>query len=325
MQFKINLWESIEVQQACHPCFLLQVPLHHQQKIPSWTPRRNDPVIILYIPSSLCICERHFPKPHALPVTSNSPRYNGHRAGDSIHASAHEQRAFSPLTPSAVSVPFPRLLACPINHYNASSSHRTLVLRALLLDDNFKPLLFDLPSSTSAAPIAQRTLVSTCERAYTEASTEKYWTRRALSLNLDVTKFHRMLTLSLASPRKWDLVIRKALRRFFICIFISGIFCSARYQPGRTAISDQRKVSASLSLFLKVKKILLYVGKVLSTGPSLIFYLLAWSTVIEHISPKERLQYDVVFIWSHILDYMIQLQNTKTAILVHHSKVRSFC
>jgi len=50
--------------------------------------------------SSRTYLQRHFPKPHALPVTPNSPRYNGHRAGDSVHASAHEQRGFSPLAPS---------------------------------------------------------------------------------------------------------------------------------------------------------------------------------------------------------------------------------
>ncbi len=43
----------------------------------------------------------------------------------------------------------------------------------------------------------------------------------------------------------------------------SGIFCSGRYQQGCTGISDQWKVSVSLSLFLKSEKIpaLLYVGK----------------------------------------------------------------
>ncbi|CAM6021757.1 unnamed protein product [Sphagnum balticum] len=74
----------------------------------------------------------------ALPVTPNSPSYNGHRAGDSVHASAHEQRGFYPLAPSTVSLAFPRPLACPINHYYASSSHRTFVPASLLVDDNFR-------------------------------------------------------------------------------------------------------------------------------------------------------------------------------------------
>ncbi len=81
---------------------------------------------------------RHFPKPYALPVTPNSPRYYGHRAGDSVHASAHEQRGFSLLAPSPVSFALPRPLTRPINHYNASSSHRTFVPPALLVDDNFR-------------------------------------------------------------------------------------------------------------------------------------------------------------------------------------------
>ncbi len=44
---------------------------------------------------------------------------------------------------------------------------------------------------------------------------------------------------------------------------VSGIFCGGRYQPGCMGSSNQRKVLASLSLFLKSEKIraLLYLGK----------------------------------------------------------------
>ncbi len=50
--------------------------------------------------------------------------------------------------------------------------------------------------------------------------------------------------------------------------------------------SDQRKVPASLSLFLKSKKIpaLLYIGKGPSTGPSVIFDLFPWPTGLGHRS-----------------------------------------
>jgi hypothetical protein len=54
--------------------------------------------------------------------------------------------------------------------------------------------------SCSTCPVQQVQLPSHnalwLSRARTKTSTEKYWTRRAFSLNLDVTKFHRMLTLS---------------------------------------------------------------------------------------------------------------------------------
>jgi hypothetical protein len=74
----------------------------------------------------------------------------------------------------------------------------------------------------------------------------------------------------------------KALPGFFLCIFssitwpaetlvsASGIFCGGTYLPASQALlgsSDQWKVPASLSLFLKSEKIpaLLYLGK----GPAL--------------------------------------------------------
>jgi hypothetical protein len=49
---------------------------------------------------------------------------------------------------------------------------------------------------------------------------------------------------------------------------------------------DQRKVPASLSLFLKSEKIpaLLYVGKRPSRGPSVIFDLFPWPTGLGHRS-----------------------------------------
>ncbi len=50
--------------------------------------------------------------------------------------------------------------------------------------------------------------------------------------------------------------------------------------------SDQRKVPASLSLYLKSEKIpaLLYIGKGPSTGPSVIFDLFPWPTGLGHRS-----------------------------------------
>jgi hypothetical protein len=65
--------------------------------------------------------------------------------------------------------------------------------------------------------------------------------------------------------------------------------------------------------------------KDLTTGPSVIFYQFARRTGLGQRALKERLQYNVVFIWSHILDYVTKLQNTKTSILVHDSNLRSIC
>jgi hypothetical protein len=52
----------------------------------------------------------------------------------------------------------------------------TFVLPALLLDDNFQALLVDLPSSTSAGPVTERTLVIACfhTKVRRKSSTEKY-------------------------------------------------------------------------------------------------------------------------------------------------------
>jgi hypothetical protein len=55
---------------------------------------------------------------------------------------------------------FSQPLACPINHYNVSSSHHTFVQLLLFVDDNFKVMLFNLPFSTNVTPVAQRTHVS---------------------------------------------------------------------------------------------------------------------------------------------------------------------
>jgi len=152
--------------------------------------------------------QRHFPKPHALPVTPNSPRYNGHRAGNSVHASAHEQRGsppprtfnrvtcFSPAVGLA-NQSLHRLLFSPHLRLTRASRRRqlqscTCVLPALLLDDTIQALLFDLPSSRSAAPVAQRTLVRACKhtKARPKTSTAKYLTQRALHGHFDVMNFH---------------------------------------------------------------------------------------------------------------------------------------
>jgi len=60
----------------------------------------------------------------------------------------------------------------------------------------------------------------------------------------------------------------------------SGIFCGGKYEEEAVlGYPDQWKVPANLSLFLKSEKIptLLYVGKGLSTGPSVIFDLFPWA------------------------------------------------
>jgi hypothetical protein len=65
-----------------------------------------------------------------------------------------------------------------------------------------------------------------------------------------------------------------------------GIFCSGRYQPGCTGSSDQRKISTSLSLFLKSEKIpaLLYVGKGHKYRPFVFFDLFPQPTGLWHRS-----------------------------------------
>jgi len=90
----------------------------------------------------------------------------------------------------------------------------------------------------------------------------------------------------------------KAPPGFFFCIF-SSLTClkkpvfSKQDLPRWTVpvriywdLSDQRKVPASLSLFLKSEKIpaLLYIRKGPSTGPSVIFDLFPWPTGLGHRS-----------------------------------------